>query len=49
MDKTSEKKGELRKREKKSSGAAYEKRIPGIVLPDLKSEKIIGEVKKMKV
>jgi small subunit ribosomal protein S25e len=48
MDNTSEKKGELQKREKKSSRSASEKKIPGIVLPDL-SEKIIGEVKKMKV
>jgi ribosomal protein S25 len=48
MDNTSEKKGELQKREKKSSRYVSEK-IPGIVLPDLQSEKIIGEVKKMKV
>ena len=49
MERTSEKKEETQKREKKSSGLAPEKKAPGINPPDLKSEKIIGEVKKMKV
>jgi small subunit ribosomal protein S25e len=47
MERTEEKKDETSKREKKSSGPASEKRAPGIIPPDL-SEKVIGEVKKMK-
>jgi small subunit ribosomal protein S25e len=49
MERTGEKKDETSKREKKSSGLAPEKKAPGIIPPDLKSEKVIGEVKKMKV
>jgi len=48
MERTSDKKDETQKREKKSSGLAPEKKAPGIIPPDLKNEKIIGEVKKMK-
>ena len=48
MERTSEKKDETPKREKKAGGLAPEKKAPGIIPPDLKSEKIIGEVKKMK-
>jgi ribosomal protein S25 len=48
MERSADKKDETQKREKKSSGLASEKKAPGIIPPDLKSEKIIGEVKKMK-
>jgi len=36
-------------KERKSGGPTTEKKGLGITLPDLKSEKIIGELKKMKV
>jgi len=50
MERTQEKKDEGQEKKKggKSGGAASEKKAPGIMLPDLKSEKIIGEIKKMK-
>jgi len=48
MERTAEKKDEAPKRGSKSSGPGPEKRAPGIIPPDLKSDKVIGEVKKMK-
>lgn len=48
MERASEKKDETQKRGGKSTGAAPEKKAPGIIQPDLKSDKVIGEIKKMK-
>jgi len=49
MERASEKKDEATtKRGAKSGGLLPEKKAPGITAPDLKSEKVIGEVKKMK-
>ena len=48
MEKTEEKKDEKEKRGGKS-GISPEKKAPGIISPDLKSDKTIGEIKKMKV
>jgi len=47
LERTQEKKDEAPKRGSKSSGPS-EKKAPGIIPPDLKSDKVIGEVKKMK-
>ncbi len=47
MEKTQARRGQER-RERKSSGPAAEKKSMGIVPPDPKSEKIIGELKKMR-
>jgi len=47
MERMQEKKDEAGKRGSKSTGSP-EKKAPGIIPPDLKSEKVIGEVKKMK-
>jgi len=48
MERTQDKKGETAKRGSKSSGLSPEKKAAGIIEPDLKSDKVIGEVKKMK-
>jgi len=50
MERTQDKKDQTPEKKKggKSGGLAPEKRAPGIMLPDLRSEKIIGEIKKMK-
>jgi len=48
MERMQEKKDETSKRGGKSGGLGPEKKAPGIILPDTKSEKVIGEVKKMK-
>ena len=48
MERSSEKKDEGPKRGGKSTGPAPEKKAPGIIQPDLKSDKVIGEIKKMK-
>ncbi len=48
MERTEEKKGEKEKKGGKG-GLAPEKKAPGIFPPDLKSEKVVGEIKKMKV
>jgi len=48
MERMQDKKDETAKRGSKSGGLGPEKRVPGIIQPDLKSEKVIGEVKKMK-
>lgn len=48
MERSSEKKDEASKRGGKTAGSAPEKKSPGIIPPDLRSEKVIGEVKKMK-
>ena len=47
MERMQEKKDEKRERER--TGGGSEKKPAGIVLPDPKSEKIIGELKKMRV
>jgi small subunit ribosomal protein S25e len=47
MERTAEKKDEKEKKGGKGGGPT-EKKAPGIIPPDLKSEKVIGEVKKMK-
>jgi len=51
MEKTQSKKdrAEKERKERKSSGPSTEKKSLGITLPDLKSEKVIGELKSMKV
>jgi len=50
MERTQDKKDQEpgRKKGGKSGGLASEKKAPGIMPPDLKNEKIIGEIKKMK-
>jgi small subunit ribosomal protein S25e len=48
MERTAEKKDEKEKKGGKGGGGSPEKKAPGIIPPDLKSEKILGEVKKMK-
>jgi len=48
IEKSQEKKPE-KKREAKSAGPGAEKKAPAVVMPDPKSEKIIEEVKKLKV
>jgi len=50
MERTQEKKDQASEKKKggKSGGLAPEKKAPGIITPDLRSEKIIGEIKKMK-
>jgi len=53
MERTQARKDEEKERkggkERKSGGPTIEKKSLGITLPDLKSEKVIGELKKMKV
>jgi len=48
MERTQDKKDEAPKKGGKSSGGPAEKKTPGIIPPDLRSEKVIGEIKKMK-
>jgi len=48
MERASEKKDEKEKKGGKGGGGLPEKKAPGIVPPDPKSEKVIGEIKKMK-
>lgn len=48
MERTEEKKGEAPKRGGKTTPTLAERKAPGIIPPDLKSDKIVGEVKKMK-
>lgn len=47
MERTQVKKDESKGR-KSSGGSTAEKKLAGIVLPDPKSEKVIGELKKIK-
>jgi len=47
MEKTQSRKEQERK-ERKSGGSTTEKKSLGIILPDLNSKKVIGELKKMK-
>ena len=49
MEKMQEKKDEEEKKKKEKTGAPREKKPLGIVPPDLKNEKIIGDLKKMHV
>jgi ribosomal protein S25 len=51
MERMQDRKGEeeKEKKEKEKAGAPREKRPLGIVPPDVKNEKIIGELKKMNV
>lgn len=48
LERAQERKGQAPKRTSKSSGSVSERKAPGIIPPDLKSDKVIGEVKKMK-
>jgi len=50
MERTQEKKDEASEKKKgsKSAGSPSERKAPGIMPPDLRSDKIIGEIKKMK-
>lgn len=49
MERAAEKKDETSKKgSKAASGPSSERKAPGITMPDLRSDKIIGEVKKMK-
>jgi len=48
MERMQEKKDEKEKKGGKSGGGLPEKKAPGIVPPDPKSEKVVGEIKKMK-
>ena len=49
MERMQEKKDEEDKKKKEKTGPPREKKPLGIVPPDLKNEKIIGELKKMHV
>ena len=50
MERTEEKKDEASQKRggSKVTAPMSERKAPGIILPDLKSDKIVGEVKKMK-
>jgi len=49
MERAAEKKDETSKKGSKAAAVSTsERRAPGITLPDLRSDKIIGEVRKMK-
>jgi len=48
MERASEKKDEKEKKGGKGGGGMPEKKAPGIVPPDSRSEKVVGEIKKMK-
>ena len=49
MERTQKKKDEQEKRKKEKTGASVrEKKLPGIVPPDPKNEKIVTELKKMR-
>jgi len=48
MERMQEKKDEKEKKGGKSGGGLPEKKAPGIVPPDPKSEKVVSEIKKMK-
>jgi len=48
MERTQDKKDEAPKKGGKSGGLAPEKKAPGIIPPDPRSEKVVNEVKKMK-
>ena len=49
MERTQKKKDEEEKKKKEKTGAsAREKKLPGIVPPDSKNEKIVTELKKMR-
>jgi small subunit ribosomal protein S25e len=48
MERIHEKKAPAKK-EGKSSGSAPEKKVAGITPPDIKSEKVLSELKKLKV
>jgi small subunit ribosomal protein S25e len=49
IERMQEKKDEEEKKKKEKSGAPREKKPLSIISPDLKSEKIIGELKRMRV
>ncbi len=51
MERMAEKKDEAPKRErggKSGGGSASERKAPGITPPDLRNDKVIGEIRKMK-
>ena len=50
MERTQDKKDEAAEKKKggKSAGVAAERKAPGIMVPDLRSDKVISEIKKMK-
>jgi len=49
MERMQDKKDEQEKKKKEKSGPPKEKKPSGIIPPDLKSEKIVSELKKMHV
>ena len=49
MERMQVKKDEEEKKKKEKAGAPKEKKASGIIPPDPKSEKIVGELKKMRV
>ena len=49
MERMAEKKAPPKKESKSSSGSAPEKKVAGIILPDVRSEKVLSELKKLKV
>lgn len=49
MERMTDKQAPPKKENKSSGGSAPEKKVAGITMPDVKSEKIITELKKMKV
>jgi small subunit ribosomal protein S25e len=49
MERMTEKTAPPKKDSKSSGGGAPEKKVAGITPPDLKSEKVLGELKKLKV
>jgi len=49
MEKMAEKTAPPKKESKSSGGGAPEKKVAGITPPDIRSEKVLSELKKMKV
>jgi len=49
IEKMQQKQPAAKKESKPSSGTAPEKKVAGITPPDIRSEKVIGELKKLKV
>jgi small subunit ribosomal protein S25e len=49
MERMQTKKDEEEKKKKEKTGSSKEKKPSGVIPPDMKSEKIVGELKKMRV
>jgi len=49
MERMHEKTAPPKKESKSGGGSASEKKVAGIILPDIRSEKVLSELKKLKV